>query len=380
MTVDGPRLATPDEFGQIAALLNSCFGFEGTTPVERLPHCFDPNHIERHAVVVEDDTVVSHAVCVPVRLVAGSAAVNCAGIAGVATNEMYRGRGFMTDLLEFWLDRTDERNIPLVELEGDRTRYGRFGWENAGREYRYTVTRRSCDPPASTGSYSHDVYKGADDDIDLIRRLHETERFRVRRDRAMYRLLLGQHGLETLLRRADDGPAYVSYRTRESTVSILEFGGTRTGIHALIDDVFRRQSPDELVLYSPVQHPHHDLFRDVASHWELIPHRKLNVRSLDVTMKAFIPLIRDRWEWFGTGHTGTVSIGIEGGDAIELAYGDGTVECESSDGTPDVSLSRREMAGFLFGFPDQWRTITSLDPFLRTVLPLDYYFWETETI
>lgn len=377
MTVEGPRTAVAEEFDDVVELVDRCFGFDDVSVTARMPHCFDAERTDRHAVVVVDGEIVSHVACTPVRLVAGPAEVECCGIAGVATDEDHRGNGYMDDLLAFWLERLAEREIPLAELEGDRIRYGRYGWENAGREYRYSITSRSLpDRPPDEGAIER--YDGSARQLEEIERLHETERFRVRRDRRAYETVLEQAGLETVLRSGDE-PAYACYRRRE-TAPVLEFGGTEPGVRSLLARVLDAPTVEDLTVYAHPRHPSNGLFRRISADWSMIPHRKLNVLDLRATLEAFEPLVTERWRRARTRLEGSVVLGIEDKPAAELSYDPSGVTVRSVDRDPDVSLTRLEAVRFLFGFPDQWREVRRRDPLLEAAFPLEYYFWETETI
>jgi predicted acetyltransferase len=142
---DSPRLACDDEFSEILELCDRCFRKERGGMAARVPFAYDPDCPEHHAVIRQDGRVVAHAAAVPQTLAVGGSEVACPGIGGIATDPRYRGNGHMSALLEFWLDELD---APLVELGGDRQRYGHFGWENGGREFRYRISHRSL--PDST--------------------------------------------------------------------------------------------------------------------------------------------------------------------------------------------------------------------------------------
>lgn len=384
-SIEGPRLIRQEEFQESMDLVNRCFGFKRGGLEARMPHCFDESHPERHAIIKRDGAVVSHAVCVPAELRAGDARIDCHGIAGVATDPDHRGNGHMTQLLEFWLEQLDDRDIPLAELEGDRVRYGRFGWENAGREREYQITRRSFGGEQTHSEHGRS-YWGATD-IPLIRSLHESEQFRVQRDRRRYECLLDQTDLETLIYEGDR-PAYLCYRG-EGPTSVLEFGGSRVGVATLLDSVL--ETSGDVHLYTHPRHPLVSLFREVAGDWKLRPHRKLNVLDVATTLDSYRPLLEDRWSSVCsalTGGSGAVSIGIAGdrgytdsGQAALVRYeDDGTVTVERTDTDPDVTAGRRKITRLLFGTADDCQCIKRAHQFLAAVLPLGYYFWQTETI
>lgn len=375
MPASDVRLLEPDEFREAMELAELCFGRAPGNLERRMPHCFDEEHPERHAVVEVGGELVSHVVCVPATLRAGPARIDCVGIAGVATHPDHRGNGHMSALLEFWLERLDDRAIPIAELEGDRRRYGRFGWENAGREHRYRITERSFD---GAGGDPEAVRPLEGTDLDSLMAVHETERYGVARDRRRYGQLLGQAGLETVV--TEDGAfSYLSYRGND-LASVLEFGGTPSGIRDLVAATLERAS--KLEVYTHPRHPLDPVFRSVATDWSTIPHRKLNILDLAGLLAAYQPFLTERWARFRPvldPTDSTVSLGIDGGQAVTLRFGE-TVTVERTDGTPDISLDRRRMVDFLFGSPHRYWPIDDSFPELEVVLPLEYYFWETETI
>lgn len=361
-------------------LAERCFGFERGGLERRMPHCFDESRPERHAIIKRDGAVVSHVACVPATLRAGGATVECPGIAGVATDPDHRGVGYMKRLIGFWIDRLESRNVPLMELEGDRPGYRRFGWENAGREDRYRITDRSF-TAAPIGSAEVQRYRGPAD-LEPILEIHEGERYRVVRSRRRYERLLDQQGLETLIV-GGDRPAYLSYR-RSDPASVLEFGGSREGVTALLAAVL--ESTPELEVYTHPHHPLVPLFCEVAADWRTAPHRKLNVLDLPGTLEAYEPLLADRWSTAAAGlgsPTGSVTLAVNEPpttEAATVAYDGADVRVERTTRKPDVTLDRPTMTRLLFGSPDACWQVRRSRPFLRAVLPLEYYFWRTETI
>lgn len=378
--IDGPRLAQPDEFRETMTLAERCFGFERGGLERRMPHCFDESRPDRHAIIKRDGAVVSHVACIPATLWAGGAAIECPGIAGVATDPSHRGNGYMKQLFEFWFDRLRSQDVPLVELEGDRLGYGRLGWENAGREDRYRITDRSFTAePVETAEVR--CYRSPMD-LEMVMDIHERERYRVIRDRRRYERLLDQQDLETLVVDGDQ-PAYLSYRGTDPA-EVLEFGGSQEGVTTLLEAVL--ESTAELEVYTHPHHPLAPLFCDMATGWETIPHRKLNILDLPRVVAAYEPLLADRWST-AVGDLGAVSGSValainesSPTEAVMITYEDTNVRIERTTQEADVTLDRLAMTRLLFGSPDTCWPIRRSRPFLQVVLPLEYYFWQTETI
>lgn len=368
-TTDGPRLVHPEEFSEVLELVDRCFSRERGGMAARLPFCYDETHPERHAVIYQDGTIVAHVGAIPQTLAVDSETVGCRGISGVATDPRYRDNGYMSDLLEFWLDRIDE---PLVDLGGDRQRYGHFGWENAGREVKYRITERSL--PASPDVSIH-RYNGDAADLDTLCDLHAGESYRVVRTRETSRQVYGRRGIETLLA-AGEQPSYLSFNRETRDPSIVEFGGSDEGIVGLLAHIFRWFNASSLTVMAPPSHQLTPTLRDSSVSWQVMSMRMVNIRDLPTLLSGFETELSRRWETYGQG-VGDLTLGIVGDeDTVRLRYGD-DFTVERTDATPDLALERREMTHLLFGSPP---CETQSNPVLDAVLPLDYYIWPSERV
>lgn len=368
-TIDGPRLVRPEEFSEILELVDRCFSCECGGMAARLPFCYDETYLERHAVVCRGGSVVAHAGAIPQTLAVNEDEVGCRGISGVATDPRYRGNGHMSALLEFWLNRIEE---PLVELGGDRQRYGHFGWENAGHEISYRITDRSLlsSPDVSVRRYTGDAA-----DLDALCELHAADPYRVVRSRETSQQVYGRRGTETLLS-PDEHPAYVSFNRETRDPQIDEFGGSAEGVIGLLAHVFRWFDASSLSVMAPPGHRLTPTLRNNSSSWQATPLRKVNVRDLPALLSEFEAELTRRWETYGHG-AGDLTLGIVGDeDRVRLRYGD-DFTVERTDTSPDLALDRREMTHLLFGSPAcEIRPNSVLD----AVLPLKYYIWSSERV
>lgn len=66
---------------------------------------------------------------------------------GVGTHPDWRGRGIMSQLLLNAIAEMDERGVPISFLRGIRTRYGRFGWAEAGKRLALTLSATQFPDP-----------------------------------------------------------------------------------------------------------------------------------------------------------------------------------------------------------------------------------------
>lgn len=386
---DGPRLATPEDYPEMTALLDRYFAKERGGMEARLPFAYDRERCDRHAIVVEDGRVVSHVAAVPQTLSVGSDDVECWGIGGVATDRRYRGEGHMRSLMEFWLDRMDEQDVPLSDLSGDRQRYGHYDYEMAGTECRFRIDDRSYDgePTAAERVVSLD---DTDDLHSTVREIHEAEPHRVVRDWTESRTVLGKRGLETLVYlpdaatasgQADDaGPAYVSLTMESRSRVVEEFGGSADSFDRLLGHLLAVYDLDELTVRAP---PWHSLEPVLARHsrfWSARPHRKLRICDFPAVLNAFGAQLEERWVESGHTEAGEVVLGVEDGGSVGIGYGPDGVSVESATGAADVELDRRTVTSLLFGMEGRCSELRSGDPFLESVLPLRFFVWPSEHV
>ena len=380
--IEGPRLATEEDFPEILDLVDRCFQRRDGGMGDEWAHCYDETKPEEHAIIRRDGRVVSNIGCIRQTLKIGDSELEAAGITAVSTDPRYRGNGYMTQLLEFWLDRMDDLGIPLSELAGNRKRYGRLGWDNAGRDRRYRITERSFQNPPDRDEHVR-RYDGSRETLSLVQKLYESQRFFVVRDEESFRTHLARSNLETVVYTEPGEESYLTFTRNESDGWIYEVVGTERGVCALLAYVFRTfgSGLNSLRTRLHPSDPLNALFGSwaVSSHWQTSVHRKVYVRDLPAVLDAFTGQIGTRWSQIGADET-TLTLGIdEDDDAAELAVGaDGATVRRVSD-RPEIELNRRETARLLFGYPE---TVASYDghPLLDAVLPLEFFIPRTDQV
>jgi predicted N-acetyltransferase YhbS len=377
---DGPRLVTPEEFPAMMDLLDRYFAYERGGMQARLPFAYDPAQCEHHAVIVEDDQIVSHIGAVPQIHSTGvdGETIECWGIGGVATDRRYRGNGYMSQLLEFWFEQMADADVPLTELSGNRQRYAHFGYENAGTEYQFTLTERSFDgeSSASEGVAGYD----ADDHLETLHRIHDSEPYRVVRDGAGSRTVLGQRGLETLVYEDSEEPAYVSLSRESRSRTIEEFGGSEAGLEALLSHLLAVLDLNELTARVPPWHRLEPVFARHSRFWTARPHRKFCINHVPALLEAFGGQLEARWLESGRTERGSIVLGIDDGESVRIEYGPESVTVERTSEHPNVELPRTTMTSLLFGMPERTANLRAGYPLLETVLPFRFFVWPSEHV
>lgn len=166
MEIRAPR---PDELEDMLELM--CRAFDLDVDQARDIFYSDPlfDLLERR-VLVEGKKLVSCLTIVPGVFVLGGARIPLAGIAGVATDEAFRRKGYAAALLRDTILLLHQKKVPLAMLFPFSARYYRkFGWEIASVEW-------WCDLPAMLlppFQESQVVRAYREGDLPYLQRLHD---------------------------------------------------------------------------------------------------------------------------------------------------------------------------------------------------------------
>ena len=383
--VDGPRLMTNEEYDETMALVDHVFNNQPGGFQRVNPHSYNPDAPEHHAVVRVDGKVVSHVGCTPQHLVVGSdAPVECWGITGVATHPRHRGNGYMSALMNFWAERMGESDVPLANLFGDRVRYQRFGYEIAGRQCSFSISERSM-PDTDVSEDTIRQYTGDREDLALIRRFHERDTLRVRRNPDNHRAFFEREDLETLIYEDSGTVAYIGFNRSGAGKNLIEVGGDADGIHTLLAYLFETYDTESIPTFrgsnssggvSLSVHPRHpltQLFDRISTTCELVPHQMLRIADLPATLKAFEGQLRSNRRIRSVGEE-RVTLGlIDRPKSVKIAVVDNDLSVTSVKAAPDLRLTRLEMTRLLFGAPHLPSALLEQHPILEAILPLEYY-------
>lgn len=137
------RLADSD-YDELMAFLNRAFGFAPEQGfVSFLPKLYrrenDPCRYQ--LAVRESGRICGAAGMVPVRLRAAGEELRCCAVGNVAVAESCRGQGMMSFLMTQAVRAAQAEEYDFATLGGQRQRYARFGFEPAGFEYAFAITR-----------------------------------------------------------------------------------------------------------------------------------------------------------------------------------------------------------------------------------------------
>ena len=353
---DGPRRARPDEFGEAMRFTDLVFrpGQTGRRIVQRqYPHAYREGvAFSRRLLILRHGGDLVGCVAVhPMTLRLGVARVSVGGIGIVGTHPDRRGEGIMSRLLSEAIQRMRSAGHAISVLAGDRQRYGRFGWENAGVRIVYHMTERSLGKPtaAECALRLQRLRKNAAPAVyRRVRKLSGARPFGVVRPLGDVQPLLVRNGKETWFYQEGRRFAYVvaggSERQNRPYASIFEFGGDAELTLAL----FRRLLPrSESGVLSVVAGPNADeqaLLGPVSSGWFRMADGMTQILDVAHLAQQLLPELRRRAAVHRVG--GRFDLQVAGNDGSSQR---GSLDLGGHGPIHRLRLDRREMVELIFG-------------------------------
>lgn len=138
-----------------------------------------------NVVVMEGEEIKGAVGCYTLNAVAAGRRLKILGIGNVAVTEDCRGKGYMKDTMHMALDIMKEEGHDYSLLGGQRQRYGFFGYEPIGLEYRFLIDkgniRRILGEARKSEFTAREITENDTDIIAKIKEIHEELPFFVER-------------------------------------------------------------------------------------------------------------------------------------------------------------------------------------------------------
>lgn len=149
---------TEKDYDEALAVLNESFTKDGQPAdfVKNLPIMWtrERNYMERHFGVREGGKLVAILGVYPLEVSIAGHTLLFATMGNIGTVPAARGKGYMKQLLDAGMRELDRLNVDVARLGGLRSRYNRFGFDHAGTQYRFRLTRRNAQEKASGQIYA----------------------------------------------------------------------------------------------------------------------------------------------------------------------------------------------------------------------------------
>jgi predicted acetyltransferase len=383
--IQGPMRGSLNDVDSVIEIAGECFPSDRDSGgvLARWKHalCQTTNRF----IMKDGPKVVSHVGYVGQTLLVEGNESKVAGITFVSTLPDYRRQGFMTGLLKSCIEAMTEEGYAFSDLNGNRQRYGHFGWEKGGREWDFYITKRSIDDAKAIDGFQVTPYQGSYKEFDAIIAIHDQEPLRMKRTRELYEMLLSRVGKEVWLALDENGiVAYLISDDSKKFRRVVEFGGREEGMHAILRHFIDNINVESIGVLSPWIHPlNHKLF-SISSGWRVECSRMIKILDLESTLRGFTNQLSRRYAELGIQDGQVVSMGIEGTNQIvEIEFAADKVSLRNTSlSSETLMLPEREMVRFIFG-PGMPDAIVKLPPglrFLHALLPVDFYLWNNETV
>lgn len=372
-----PRKANVPDYPELISFLNGIFKIRMDLEYS---HIYRPTarDMANNIIAVEDGKIVSCVGIFPMTFVCGDVRLQVGGIGGVSTNPESRNRGWMTTLMNEAMKIMRRRQYDISILWGDRLRYARFGYENAGRHCTFNIDRRHVLARIPAGPEIRPLSFAADD-LNRIARLYRQWELRVARPPAKLKSVFGRDTYETWVWRNGKTFAYMTIKGVGADRDLIEFGGEREGLDDLLGFLFDKYELENLmgtIPYSPS--PYVPFVIAHSSGWGIGFSRRARgemVKILDFAsvLRKFAGQIRKRAR--RSGLTGSLTLEMTDSHQVATLHFGGSVSVTQRKAKPTLRLSDTEMVRLIFGTipPSHSLKLSQSLHSLDEVFPLEFY-------
>lgn len=370
-----PRKATVSEYDELITFLSKIFRIRMDL---QYSHIYKPTRkdMSNNIIIRDEGRIVSCVGIFPMTLVCGDARLSVGGIGGVSTEPKYRGRGLMSKLLDRAISIMRRRDYDISILWGDRLRYNRFGWENGGRQYAFTIDRRHVSPGKETGAEIRRFSNSAAD-LGEIARLHEQRKLRVDRTRGQLKSVFNRLTYETWVWKKGTAFAYTTVREKNKEVKLREFGGDLSGLDNLLGFLFDKYQLEKLTGTVEVsQSPYLPFLINRSSEWGLRFIGMVKILDLKSVLQKFAPQLERRCRSLRLATDLTLEMTPpRRGQIASLHFGPAGRGVGERKKGPLLRLSDTEMVRLLFGTlpPSHVLGLDKSLCYLDALFPLDFY-------
>ncbi|MBE6609026.1 MAG: GNAT family N-acetyltransferase [Ruminococcaceae bacterium] len=376
-------------YADFMELINVCFNF--TTPEQKfeglLTKCYREHYRpqdQNYVVIDENGTLTTAVGAYDHEITVCGRVIPCRGIGNVGVHPDHRSKGHMKLAMNKALEDMKKDGIVLSTLGGRRQRYQYFGFDKAGPQYVFNVSRANIHHIYGDFSSPYNislVTDPADPIIDEIIRITEKCPFIPIRAREKY-LDIANSWKARLLVFTDpaDNDRFVGYCIMDKNNSLseirtdrdIDFMNAVRSVFAYLDDGFSINIPSFDIAYASAL----SLIAEGHTYGSSMMYCILNYAK---AVDAFMAL-KLTYASLPDGKLTMKIHGYAGDETISVTVKDGihTVESVSDDTSADLELSHLEATELLFCTVSPSREIKS--PLIRAWFPLPIYMYRADEV
>ncbi len=372
-----PRKARASDYDELIRFLNAIFGVRMDLEYS---HIYKPTakDMANNIVVVEGGRIISCVGIFPMTFICGDVQLSVGGIGGVSTDPQYRNRGLMTKLLNRAIAIMEHRNNDISILWGERLRYGRFGWENAGRDHTFNIDQRHAVRETMKGAEIRPISMNGDD-LRRIGQLYNQWELRVQRTPAKLKAVFSRYTYETWIWRKRGNFAYMTIKGTGVDRELIEFGGSLAGLDDLLGFLFEKHQLENLKGTIPFcRSPCVRFIVDHSSGWGVGFSRRSHcgmVKILDLKSVLHKSARQIGKSSRGLGVNGSLTLEMKDTGQVATLHFGRSVTVSERKAKPILSLSDADMVRLIFGTvpPSHTLKLNKSLHYLDEVFPLDFY-------
>ena len=303
------------------------------------------------------------------------------GIGNVAVSKDSRRKGYMIDCMNMALDIMKKEDFDYSLLDGQRQRYGFFGFEPAGCACNFRINagniRRILGADAKSPFTAREITESDGEIIKKIKALNESLPFYpVRSEKSYLDIIRNWSGIPYAV---FEGELFKGYFVAHKSGSLLEIKATDTsdmlGIVMCAMDVIGKDSVSFTLPQFDTQAC--EYMAKICDGMSLCNVEKLNILNYGRFIDAFLAVKAQRMKLC----PGSVKLLIHGckrDENLLVSVSGSEVSVTEIDGEPDVELSHGDAIRFLTGLVSEQRF--SLPSFAQNWFPLDFYSYSLDNV
>lgn len=336
-----------------------------------------------NVVVMEGEEIKGAVGCYPLNAVAAGRKLKILGIGNVAVTTDCRGKGYMKDTMQMALNIMSEEKFDYSLLGGQRQRYGFFGYEPIGLEYRFLIDngniRRILGKLEKSGFTAREITEKDADIIKKIKVLHEELPFFVERKEEDYIDIL--HSWNNIPYAAFEGDEFKGYFTLEKHGGKYLHEIRAVDINDMLKLIMCAMETGNLegvaINLPAFDTEYCDFMAKNCGGYSIGTPEMINIFNFRNFIDAFLALKAQRMNLA----SGTLKILIHGmnGDEFLAVTVDGkNVTVAQADGNADIELDHNQAIVFISGLYSKERL--GLPDFAQGWFPLDFFSYSLDNV
>lgn len=375
-----------DELASLTKMLNKVFFLTDSEDVfMRIhPKLYKPAYspCEKNYIIKEDGAIKAAVGLFPLTVYAAGKKLRVGGIGNVAVTEDCRGKGYMVDCLNRAIEDMKADGTDYSILGGNRQRYGYFGYEPAGINYRFRINRNNLDHVVGRGSKSTftavQVMADNKELLKKIKQLHEESPFYCEREEEkLFDILLTWDSVPFA---AFDGDEFKGYFVKEASgqgIRELKPVNSEDLLNLILLATETAQTKDIELGYPPCESEICEQLVHIAAETKICQSEMISIYNYKAFVEAFLSLKAESTPLCD----GSLVLLIHGekcDEQLEIKVENGKVSVNETTKDPDLDLEHREAEILLCALYSAKRN--ALPPFAQSWFPLHFYSYTLDDV